>query len=142
MTRLILLRHGESEANQARIFSGRLGDPTLTPEGRRQVEQQARALVARGIGHIFTSPKLRALQTAEIVGETLGLNPTCCESLLEVDVGSIDGRGWPDATAWESYDEVRQAWQRGDHDRSMPSGESLTDVEGRLRDFLNQQCSI
>ena len=64
---MYLLRHGESEANAAKVFSGRRGDPALTEAGRRQASAQADVLAASGISTIWSSPLRRARQTADEV---------------------------------------------------------------------------
>lgn len=50
-----------------------LVDPPLTDEGRRQAEALAADLKSRGIARLICSPYTRALQTAEIVADSLGL---------------------------------------------------------------------
>ncbi|HEX7228709.1 MAG TPA: phosphohistidine phosphatase SixA [Candidatus Binatia bacterium] len=63
-----LVRHGEAVSQAVN------GERPLTPEGRRDVERLGRAAAQRGIqpSQIFHSGLLRAQQTAEILGESLG----------------------------------------------------------------------
>ena len=72
MTVFYLLRHGQSEANVKRIFTGQLDRYGLSPLGRRQAERAADYLADRGIDRIYSSDLLRARQTAEYVGRRLG----------------------------------------------------------------------
>ena len=74
---MILVRHGQSEFNV--VFSVTrqdpgIRDPLLTPEGRRQAEAVAEALLGRGIGRLIASPYSRALETAEIVARRLDVS--------------------------------------------------------------------
>lgn len=73
---MILIRHGQSEFNAVfsvtRIDPG-IADPRLTQEGRRQAEEAARELSTLGVKRLISSPYTRALETAAIIAETLGL---------------------------------------------------------------------
>ena len=75
-SRMILLRHGQSEFNlhftRTRRDPG-IKDPTLTEEGVRQAREAAEALAGEPIGRIIVSPYTRALQTAEPVAARLGV---------------------------------------------------------------------
>jgi phosphohistidine phosphatase len=70
---LWLLRHGEAEPHDADADDAR----RLTERGREQSRAAGRALAALGIEfqHVFTSPKVRALETARLACEALGGEP-------------------------------------------------------------------
>jgi len=73
---MILLRHGQSEFNVVFNATRRdpgIPDPALTQVGRDQALAAARSLAAERISRIIVSPYTRALQTAAIVSEALGL---------------------------------------------------------------------
>lgn len=81
---MILIRHGQTEFN--RVFSATrcdpgIRDPDLTDHGRRQARAIAGALRALNIERLITSPYKRALQTAEIIADYLGL-PITVEALI------------------------------------------------------------
>jgi len=74
---MILIRHGQSEFNV--VYSATrqdpgIRDPRLTDEGRRQAADVADALVDAGIAELIASPYTRALETAAIIAERLGLS--------------------------------------------------------------------
>lgn len=73
---MILVRHGQSAWNviyaKTRV-DPELPDPGLTEEGRRQAELAAVRLAAVGAKRLIASPYTRALETAEIIGASLGL---------------------------------------------------------------------
>lgn len=73
---MILIRHGQSEFNAAfsvtRVDPG-IADPRLTQMGRRQAEQAACELSTHGVKRLISSPYTRALETAVIIAEALGL---------------------------------------------------------------------
>jgi phosphohistidine phosphatase len=76
---LWLLRHGEAEPHDAREDAAR----RLTPRGERQSSDAGAALAALGVelAAAYTSPRVRALDTARIACESLGVEPTVDETL-------------------------------------------------------------
>lgn len=72
-TELWLLRHGEAVAHGARPDS----DRELTPHGEHQARVAGRGLLRLGLelDACYTSPKVRARETARIACEELGVNP-------------------------------------------------------------------
>lgn len=85
-TRVYLLRHGEYE-NPQYLFPGRGPGFPLTDNGKSQVFAVAQSLISQSIAAIYTSPVLRAKQTAEILSERLNLEITCDERLTEIKTG-------------------------------------------------------
>ena len=86
---MLLIRHGQSQFNVAfqvtRVDPG-IEDPVLTDEGRRQIVAAAAELAilrekGRELRRLITSPYTRALQTADILAETLNL-PVTVEPLV------------------------------------------------------------
>jgi phosphohistidine phosphatase len=76
---LWLLRHGEAEPHDTRPDPER----RLTPRGERQAIAAGRALRALGVefAAAFTSPRVRAAETARLACESLGINPVVHEPL-------------------------------------------------------------
>lgn len=114
---MFLIRHGQTEFN--RVFSATrrdpgIRDPPLTEIGRLQATAIARSLRLLSPGSLITSPYLRALETAEIVAEQLGV-PITIEPLVAerfcftCDVGSplaeLRAR-WPDL----DFDHLPDPW--------------------------------
>ncbi|MFO7662130.1 MAG: histidine phosphatase family protein, partial [Chloroflexota bacterium] len=71
--KLIFARHGESLANILHEISNRGLKHPLTSNGREQAAALAQALAFRSLDHIYTSPILRAIETAVIVAHRLGV---------------------------------------------------------------------
>jgi len=86
------LRHGESEANSAGCFAGKLIDSPLTDKGRSQAHHAARHLPGQ-LDWVLSSPLSRAFETAQIVVAELNLTVTIelDDRLSEYDVGSAGG---------------------------------------------------
>jgi len=100
MTRLLVVRHGQSEWNTTGRWQGR-ADPPLTDEGRRQSKVAGGALGT--FDAVVASPLLRAAETATIIAELLGIGPVLTDpDLVERDAGEWQGltrsqiqEGWP-----------------------------------------------
>lgn len=133
---LYLLRHGESTANVKRVFAALRIDPPLSEAGIQQAAAQAELLKDIGFSAIYASHLLRARQTAEIVGQQCGLKPIIFEALHEVNVGILDGKDQDDPQNWENFMSVVRRWNSGFNDTGFPEGESLNEIESRLRTFL------
>ncbi|MFQ5879528.1 MAG: histidine phosphatase family protein, partial [Dehalococcoidia bacterium] len=84
--RLILVRHGESVGNAERRLQGQ-GDFPLTELGREQSRRLGRYLAREGVNAVYGSTIRRAWETAEAVGEALGLAPQPLPGVEEYDFG-------------------------------------------------------
>ena len=87
---LFIIRHGQDEDNKNRILNGHR-DTLLTPTGLEQARQAGRKLQAYPIDLIYTSPLRRAMATAAIIGEQLGLPQEVLPELIERDFGVFTG---------------------------------------------------
>jgi 2,3-bisphosphoglycerate-dependent phosphoglycerate mutase len=88
--RLILVRHGETIANQRRVFAD--DDIALSETGRRQSEQLAQRLAREFKPDVLVSSHfLRARQTSEIIGRVLDLMPEPISGIHERDLGALKG---------------------------------------------------
>jgi probable phosphoglycerate mutase len=86
-----LLRHGETSWNVSKKIQGRT-ETDLSPSGEMQARAWGRALDSRAWDHILCSPMSRAVRTANLVNESLGLTVTIDERLVEQDWGEWTGR--------------------------------------------------
>ena len=92
----------QSQANLRHEFSNQGLKHPLTLEGRQQAAALADALQTQSVTYIYSSPVLRALETAIILAGRLGVEYEVAEALREYDVGLLEGR---------SDDEAWHAWQ-------------------------------
>jgi broad specificity phosphatase PhoE len=90
------VRHGQSTWNAIDRMQGHELSPPLTDLGRTQSVQAADALVDRGVVHLLSSPAARALETATVIGDRLGLGvviePLLLEKGLDEDVVEVVAR--------------------------------------------------
>ncbi len=134
--KLFFIRHGESEANLLREFSNRGHKHGLTLTGRQQAVALAHTFQDVPISRIFSSPLLRATQTAEIVSTALDVPYEITDALREYDCGILEGRS--DEQGWQLYDTVLQAWVNGDWTQRIEQGESFLDIQHRFVPFIEQ----
>jgi probable phosphoglycerate mutase len=128
-TRLLLLRHGQTELSVQRRYSGR-GNPALTEVGRQQAEAAARYLTQRrGIAAVLSSPLQRAYDTAATAAKALGLDVTVDDDLIETDFGAWEGLTFAEAA--ERDPELHRRWLR-DTSATPPGGESFDGVLDRV----------
>ncbi len=128
--RLFLARHGETPWNLEQRWQGHTDIP-LSPRGQEQAAALAERLRSVGIGQIRASDLLRARETAEIVGRTLGIaGVTVDPRLRERSFGVFEG-----LTADECLERHADAWNRYQADRACvpPGGEPQAVVVARLR---------
>jgi broad specificity phosphatase PhoE len=140
--KLYLLRHGESVANVTHTFASRKLDLPLTEFGFEQVRQIAEPVKTIGFTKIYTSPLIRARQTAEIIGNSCNLKPVVIEELREVDVGILDGKCIDEHDRQQIYDEVIGKWNIGQNNAGFQDGEDLNDVKKRIDNFLGNIDNI
>jgi broad specificity phosphatase PhoE/ribonuclease HI len=129
-TRLLLLRHGQTELSVQRRYSGR-GNPPLTELGRQQADAAARYLAARGgIAAVISSPLQRCHDTATAAAKALGLDVAVDDDLIETDFGGWEGLTFSEAA--EHDPELHSRWLR-DTSTEPPGGESFDEVNQRVR---------
>jgi broad specificity phosphatase PhoE len=122
------LRHGESEGNSARLIQGR-GDYPLSETGREQARRVAGWFAERRIGRLLSSPLARALQTARILADRLGLAEVeLREELNELDTGLFTGLTVEQirtrhSEAWRSFQ--RESWE------GVPGAERIVSLLAR-----------
>lgn len=125
---ILFVRHGETAANRARLALGR-ADPPLTDLGREQAAALADRLVTSDAVRIVASPLLRAVQTAAVIADGLGVPVETDDRLVEMDYGEWDQRSFGELPA----DELAR-WYR-DAAYTPPGGESLLTVGARVADL-------
>lgn len=106
--RLLLIRHSQSEGNAAHRIQGHHDEP-LTDLGREQAQALANRLRAQYIlSALYTSPLLRACQTAEIIAGTVALDVQVVDGLKEYDCGVVTGMTLEQVQA--RYPEIAKRW--------------------------------
>jgi broad specificity phosphatase PhoE len=119
---LILLRHGQTSANAARLLLGR-SDPPLTELGRRQAQALASVEGVASASRVISSPLRRAVETAEMLGPPVEVD----DRWIEINYGRYEAMPLAEVPS-----EMWAAW-RADPAYTPDGGESLIDVGKRVR---------
>jgi broad specificity phosphatase PhoE len=99
-TRVILIRHGETEWNAFSRWQGHAPVP-LNKTGVKQAEFAATYLIEQSISHIISSDLQRACTTAEIIADELDLTVIMDKRLRECDLGNWQGLTLEEVEAWD-----------------------------------------
>lgn len=134
-TTLLLLRHGETEWNLSGRWQGQAADTRLTELGRLQARRVAGRLRSYPIDAIYSSDLRRALETAEIVGQTLEMMPLAEPGLRESDIGIWTGLTWEEIAA-RFPDEI--AAMLAGQDVRRGGGETYGELQARLAGAVDQ----
>lgn len=136
--RVFLVRHGESEGNFAGTLQGSRSDTQLSARGLEQTRLLAHRLAGERLDAGFTSPMIRARQTAEILlAKHDGFRVVVDADLLEFDWGTWSGRPL-DAELEAEVAAVRSRWKAGETRLAPPGGESPEDAAARAERFLGR----
>jgi len=131
----LILRHGESDANATGVFRSRL-DSCLTDNGISQAEKAA-AFIAKNfdVKRIVSSPMLRAMQTADIVSEEIGIEVIQDRGLMCWNLGFLSGRDR------EVYGHILEYYV-DNPEQVIPEGESLEYFTTRTQDFFEKNLFL
>lgn len=131
--KVYVIRHGLTELNKQKKVNGEVDEP-LAKEGVKQAKD-AIALLPKTIKRIYSSPMLRAKQTAEIIISKLKIPVSSTDELSEVRMGSLAGKSWEEM---EGGIELKQKHRTVEFDYKPYGGESVQDVKKRLITFLSK----
>jgi probable phosphoglycerate mutase len=126
---IYLARHGQTAYNLEGRFQGQQEIP-LDDVGRAQAVELADRAAGYGFAALWSSPLLRARETAAAVAERIGLEPVFDARLMETDAGD-----WTDRSFAEVMAEAPQqfaAFASGDPAFAFPGGESFCQQEVRV----------
>lgn len=142
---LILVRHGQTHSNAAKIIDTRPPGAELTDVGRAQATNLGAELAEYDLNSINCSIALRAQQTALLLSsayaETTGKNiPVDIQlGVHEIFAGQLDGLGDPETAA--TYTRAFRGWLEGDPASRLPGGENYLEVLQRSRPVLEELAS-
>ena len=137
MSRLVLLRHGESQWNLENRFTGWVDVP-LSPKGIEEAKAAGEKLRGYRFDRAFTSALTRANETLRLVLEILGQTGIPVEkdkALNERMYGELQGLNKAE-TAKKFGDEQVKVWRRS-FDVRPPGGESLKDTAERVLPYYD-----
>ncbi len=134
-TKLLLVRHGESEWNRLGRYAGQ-HDVPLSEQGKQQARRLAERLKSEPLAAIYTSPLQRARDTANAIAERRRVPVTVEPRLAEIHHGL-----WESLTAIEveaRFPAEYAQWHTEPHRVVMPQGESLADLAQRTGQVVSE----
>jgi len=129
VTRLVLVRHGETEWSVNGRHTGRTDIP-LTPNGENEARAAAETLAEWDFERVFSSPLQRATRTANLAG----FEPELDDRLVEWDYGDAEGRTNAEIVA------EKPGWSKWTD--GVGNGESAADVGERADSFVSVAGAI
>lgn len=129
---ILLIRHGATPNNDAvpPRLQGARSDPPLSAMGLRQADRLASFLARMPICEVFSSPLLRARQTAERIAQPHCKTIRVVEELHEIDCGQWEGLTWDDVE--QGWPEQYRSFAANPVQVPYLGGENLADVERRV----------
>ena len=117
--KLVLIRHGQIDANVSKIYAGRSDDP-LNETGRAQAVEVARQLSPTRFEALYSSPLRRTMETANIIGQHISCQPIASEAFNELIMGP-----------WEGLDEAKVAREYPNEFTIWTSRPAELEISGR-----------
>ena len=126
---LLVVRHGETARTRDRRFTG-WQDVPLTERGQREADAIARALSARNVTAVYSSPLDRTRTTAEALAKLHRLDVRVDGGFREMGFGVWEGLNVDEVTA--RYPDDFRRWREAPHTLVVEGAERLGDVAGRV----------
>ena len=137
--RLHLVRHGQTDLNRDKRFRGLSGAP-LNGRGRREAAGAGATLSGSRVTLIRSSPVPRALETAGIIGDSIGARIVSDDGFTDIDYGK-----WQGLTVEEVAERFGpsaiESWRRDPGSFVFPDGDSMRDVRERLGEAVRRAVS-
>jgi alpha-ribazole phosphatase len=131
VSRLILVRHCEPQEDARGLCYGRL-DIGLSDAGRQHAERLATSLRQHDWDAVYSSPRLRARETAVAVNRDVVID----DDLREIDFGDLEGRSYEEIA--ETDPELYRAWMERPTTVHFPGGESFAELKVRALEALDR----
>lgn len=128
--RVVFIRPGETDWNRMRRWQGQVAVP-LNEHGRAQAQRLALFIQPLGVKALYTSDLRRAMDTAEILAESIGVVPVSDKRLRERHIGEWQGLTQEEVISW--YPEEYARIQSSPIDYQIAGGESRRQVVARVR---------
>ena len=130
-TKLIFIRHGQTDFPTDRIYCDNIEDPALNQQGQQQAQQAAKLLHGQPIEAIYASPAKRTLTTAQTLASTLDLPIHERPALRERVFGIWEGLYFHEIES--AYPDEYRQWKTDKSGFKPEGGESIHDLSSRLQ---------
>lgn len=133
MKTIIMVRHGESETNVRKVFTGQLDAP-LTDAGRQQANLMAQYLDKFRVDKIYASSLERAVETAQAIAMRQNCPMKTCDELREINSGLWQGLTFTEIA--EKYPQTYVGWKENIGLATPDGGETCKQLYARVTRFL------
>jgi broad specificity phosphatase PhoE len=137
VSKVYLVRHGQTAWNVGEIFRGRADIP-LDETGKQEVHLAGAALKDETLHAVYSSPLSRSMETAENIAKFHNIPVTPFDAIIDISYGEWEGL--ENEEVKKKYPELHALWQHEPHKIKFPKGESLDEVRARtmkgLEDLL------
>lgn len=127
--RIILIRHGEPEAAAKGRCYGKL-DVGLSERGKTQIESIALKIAEFEIAAIYSSPQVRARESARVIAQKCGLFVEIENDFAELDFGDFEGLAYDEVE--RRFPEIYRKWMTAPTEVEFPNGESFAQMQARV----------
>lgn len=135
MSRVYLVRHGQTAWNVGEIFRGRVDIP-LDETGKQEVHLAGEALKDETLHAVYSSPLSRSMETAENIAKFHNISVTPLDAIVDISYGEWEGL--ENQEVQKKYPELHDLWLREPHMVKFPKGESLDEVRSRTMAALDE----
>jgi len=135
-TRIILIRHGETDWNVERRYLSRT-DIDINDTGRMQILQALGAVKKEQIVRVYASDRKRALNSAALLFADMTVEKL--PELCEMDFGIFEGLRYDEI--FEKYKDIYDRWIDDPRKNTIPEGESFTAFEARVMGEIKEIVS-
>jgi broad specificity phosphatase PhoE len=129
MTRMYIVRHGETQWNREEVFRGSKDIP-LNETGKKQAQRVGNYFSKRHIDRIISSPLSRAIQTAEAVSSATGIKFESAKEFADMNFGIWEGLSLREVE--ERFPTDFRLWKASPDKLRVESGETLAMVRDRI----------
>jgi broad specificity phosphatase PhoE len=133
MTKVYLVRHGQTAWNLEEVFRGRADIP-LDETGRNEVHLAGEALKDETLHAIYSSPLSRSMETAENIAKFQNITVTPFDSIIDISYGEWEGKSLKEVQ--EKFPDLFALWLEEPHKVGFPAGESLDEVRSRAMEAV------
>lgn len=136
ITRLFLVRHGDTVDEETRkIYKGALDIP-LSNKGRSRIEKAGAFLSRFRLDHIYTSALSRCIESGSIIAGPHNLSVITLRELNEIHFGLWEGMSFEEISG--NYPEHFREWMADPELHSPPEGETLRDAAERINTAVKE----
>jgi len=135
MTKVYVVRHGQTAWNLEEVFRGRADIP-LDDTGKKEVHLAGEALKDETLHAVYSSPLSRSMETAENVAKFHNIAVTPLEAIIDISYGEWEGVSLKEVE--EKFPDLYSLWLKEPHRVRFPNGETLEEVRARTMEALKK----